>query len=391
MRRTTKWAAALAGISVILAGPAFVFVGDSTPPGTGTAGTLPEQPHADADHDGEGALEMSAAERQARGIETAVVGRHALTAEFSVPGEVMRDLYNSSQVTPRIAAQVMARHARLGDHVRAGQPLVTLSSVAVADAQGRLIVTDREWRRVRKLGREVVSERRYVEAQVAAAQSRAKLLAYGMTREQIAALLDEGDASKAVGTFQLLSPQDGVVIRDAFVVGELVEAGRVLFEISDESRVWVKAQLAPEQAAQVAIGQTARILIAGAEVASGHVVQAYHRLEETTRTQPVRIAVENAADALHPGRYVTVAISSGAGAPVLAVPASAVVLMDGASRVFHLEGDRLVPIPVQTGARRAGWIEIRAGLAPGDEIVTTQVFLLKSLIQKSRMGEGHGH
>ncbi len=391
MSGKTKWIAALATASIILGGLAFTLFPDPAPPQAGAAAALSDRPGADAGHDEEGVVEMNAAERREKGVTTAAVGRRVLRAEVVVPGEVMPDLYNSSQVTPRITAQVVARHARLGDRVKAGQPLVTLSSVAVADAQGRLIVSDREWRRVRKLGRDVVSERRYVEAQVAAAQSRAKLRAYGMTREQIAALLDAGDASQAIGTFALLSPQDGVVIRDPFVVGEVVEAGRILFEISDESRVWVKAQLAPAQAAQVAIGQAARILIGDKEVATGHVIQAYHRLEETTRTQPVRIAVENAGDALHPGQYVTVAIAAGEGAAVLAVPASAVVLMDGSSRVFRREGDRLVPVPVEIGARRGGWVEIRAGLAPGEEIVTAQVFLLKSLIQKSRMGEGHGH
>ncbi|MFZ5608938.1 MAG: efflux RND transporter periplasmic adaptor subunit [Pseudomonadota bacterium] len=357
---------------------------ESTKEASGAAGAK-----AGEDHEEGGPLEMSAAEREAKGIATAPVERRALAAEFIVPGEVMMNLYQSAQVTPRIGVQVVKRHAKLGDKVKAGQPLVTLSSVEVADAQGALIVNDREWRRVKTLGRDVVSERRYVEAQVAAEQSNAKLLAYGMTPEQIAALRSQGDASKATGEFQLLSPQDGVIIRDAFVVGEVVEAGRLLFEISDESRIWVKAQLTAEQATHVALNDAARILIGTEEVATGHVVQAYHRLEETTRTQPVRIEVDNKSDALHPGQFVNVAIAVGEGAPVLAVPTAAVVLMDGAQTVFKVQQDILAPTSIEIGERRGDWTEVKSGLALGDEIVVSNAFLLKSLIQKTKMGDAH--
>ena len=61
-----------------------------------------------------------------------------------------------------------------------------------------------------------------------------KVIAYGMTERQVEQLLKSGDASKATGGFDLLSLQDGTVIRDDFVAGELIEPGRVLFEIRDD-------------------------------------------------------------------------------------------------------------------------------------------------------------
>ena len=57
-----------------------------------------------------------------------------------VPGEVVINAYRSARVTTRITAQVVARHVTLGNHVEPGQPLVTLSSVEMAEAQGMLIV-----------------------------------------------------------------------------------------------------------------------------------------------------------------------------------------------------------------------------------------------------------
>ena len=170
-----------------------------------------------------------------------------------------------------------------------------------------------------------------------------------------------------------------------------MEPGRRLFQITDESQVWVKAQLTPEQAAHVEIGASARVIIKDGHEVPGKVVQAYHTLDETTRTQPIRIAVDNTKDVLHPGEFVNVAVTIGDGKPVIAVPKKAVILMDGTPTVFQLEGDEFHPTPIKTGESRADWVEVIDGLREGDEIVATEVFLLKSLIQKSQMGEGHAH
>ena len=347
--------------------------------------------HEEGGHEEEGALEMDAARRAAQGVVTARAERRALADVITAPAEVVINLYRSAQVTPRIAAQVIARHARLGDSVTTGQPLVTLSSVEMAEAQGQLLVADREWKRVRKLGRKVVSERRYIEAQVTRQQAWARVLAYGMTRAQIKALLAEGDASRATGSFDLISPQDGTVISDNFIVGELAEPGTVLFEISDESVLWVEAKLNPEDATRVAIGAPARVKAGDGDWLQGKVVQRHHRLDETTRTQAIRIEVDNRDDRLHPGQFVEAAIQSGKAAPVVAVPTGAVVLFQGSPTVFKVEGDELHPQPVETGVTRAGYTEIKAGLAEGEEIVVKGAFLIKSLLLKSQMGEGHAH
>ncbi len=56
---------------------------------------------------------------------------------LNAPGEVKANDYRSVQVTTRVPAQVVRRHARLGDQVKAGQALATLTSTEVAEAQGR--------------------------------------------------------------------------------------------------------------------------------------------------------------------------------------------------------------------------------------------------------------
>ena len=166
------------------------------------------------DHGEEGGdAELSAAQRQIAGIETSVVKAQSLGKQISAPGEVMINAYGTTNVTTRIAAQAVRRHVRLGDHVKPGQALVTLSSVEMAEAQGVLLEAESELRRVEKLGREVVSDRRFVTAQVAYQQAYAKVRAYGMTATQIDALVKTGNPAKATGEFALLALQEPFISR----------------------------------------------------------------------------------------------------------------------------------------------------------------------------------
>lgn len=332
-------------------------------------------------------LQMDAQQRAAQGIVTAAVEKRPLTDVVSAPGEVVVNAYQSAQVTPRISAQVVERHVKMGDLVKKGQPLVTLSSVEMADAQGQLMVADREWQRVKKLGRKVVSERRYVEAQVTRQQAYAKVLAYGMTTAQIQALLQNNDAGKATGSFTLLSPQDGLVRSDDFIIGEIVEPGRVLHEVVDESQLWVEAKVSATAARRISLDSPAEVSPDGSQWLPARVIQFHHRLDETTRTRGVRLEVDNPNDALHPGEFVNVSIQTENAQAVLAIPKDAVVLMQGSPTVFKLADDELQPQPVETGVSRGGYTEIKAGLSEGDEVVIQGAFLLKSLALKSQIGD----
>ncbi len=350
-----------------------------------------EQLEESPGEEGGGHIEMTAAERSAEGIKSTALGKRRLTGEFIAPGEVTANRYKTAQVAPRISAQIIERHIVRGEKVEEGAPLVTLSSVDMAEAQGALIINDKEWRRVRNLGRDVVSEKRYVEAEVARQQAHAKLLSFGMAEQEVAALLKTGDASKATGRFNLFAPQAGTVVRDDFTLGEFIDPGRVLVEISDESTVWVEARLTAEQAQRIAVGASARVKSGAGHWEEGEVIQLQHALDETTRTLMARIEIGNEDDDFHAGQFVDAAIAAGAGDEMLALPESAVVLMDGAPTVFRIEGDEIEPVTVETGVASGGWIEIASGASEGDKIVTEQTFLLKSLIQKTKMGEGHGH
>ena len=347
------------------------------------------------EHDGEDAgdaIVMTADERVTAGVIVDRVIPRTLNETLRVPAEVVINAYKSARVTPRITAQVVARHVHLGDRVEAGQSLVTLSSVEMAAAQGALIVADREWRRVETLGRQTVSERRYTEAQVARQQALAKVVAYGMTEAQASVLMKSGNASKATGAFYLLAPQAGTVLQDDFIVGELIEPGRVLIDITDESLMWVEARIVPNTLPEIEAGAAARVSVDGVTWVKGKVIQQHHRFDETTRTRGLRIEVENVDDRLHPGQFVEAELVTFTNAPVLAVPLEAVTMIDGLPTVFKLVESREFQIEtIDAGPTIGDWVVVLAGLKDGDEIAVSGVFHLKSLMLKSSLGQGHTH
>lgn len=349
-----------------------------------------EQKHGHDHVEAPSYVELNDAQRRMAGIEMLVIKRQLLGDAIAAPGVAVLNAYRTTKVTPRIPAQVIKRHVRLGDRVKQGQPLVTLSSVEMAEAQGALMEAETELRRVEKLGRRVVSEKRFVAAHIAYQQAKAKVSAYGMSKKQIESLINTGDAAKATGEFVLTSLQGGTVISDDFVVGELIEPGHVLMEISDESLLWVEARLTPEDAARIALGASARVLV-GKRWLGGKVTQARHTLDEATRTLAVHVEVTNPDDRLHPGQFVTVVIEGKDKQQGLVVPLAAVRrAVDGDWQVLvESAPGRFEPKEVEV-LRTVGDRMLIEGIAEGTTIVSKGAFFVQSEIAKSGF-EVHNH
>ena len=332
-------------------------------------------------------LVLTSQQRKENGVVIAIAGKRSFKERLTAPGEVVLNAYSSSEVTPRIASHALARHALLGEKVRKGQPLARLSSVEMAQAQGELIIAANEWRRVQKIGRETISDRRYTEAQVAIQQAKAKVQTFGMTPSQVQEFMTNNDVSQATGAYDLLSPQDGTVISDNFLVGERIEPGQVLFELTDESSMWIEARLSASESRQISKATPARISLDGMRWIDGDIVQIAHSLDDQTRTRAIRIEIDNRDDLFHTGEFVQVEFRLGTDKEMLAVQASSIVTLRESPAVFRMTaGDELHAVLVETGRTDGSWVEIRAGISAGDEIAIEGVFALKAELLKLQGG-----
>jgi cobalt-zinc-cadmium efflux system membrane fusion protein len=329
------------------------------------------------------AIAMNADAMRAAGIVLRTLAPGDATGELRAPGEVVDNAYGTTLITPRIAALVVRRHARLGDEVRAGAPLATLASVEVSDAQADLRIAEQEWRRVSALGTEAVSGRRIGEARIAVDRARAKAQAYGLP----------GTANGSVGgEFTLSAPHAGRITADDFVIGERIEPGRALFRLVEESTVWVDATLPSGTSTRIEAGSPVVVVAAGRRL-DGKVLRISHRTSETTRNATVRVEVPNRDDALHAGDFVDVYLREGAGdARRLLLPTTALVQIEGETVAFRRNAaGALEAVAVRTGDVVGDGTVIEDGLKAGDAVVVEGAFALKARLLKAQLGEGHGH
>ena len=112
-------------------------------------------------HEEAATASINAKQKDLAGIEVATLESKRVDYEIYAPGELLTNGYTSYHVSPRVASVVLRRHVELGEHVTKGQPLVTLFSETVAQAQADYRKAFPEWKRISGLGRSVVGDQRF--------------------------------------------------------------------------------------------------------------------------------------------------------------------------------------------------------------------------------------
>lgn len=341
-------------------------------------------------HSDEGTIEISLEGQQAAGIQTKILKAKPLPIYISAPGEAIPNQDLTYIVTPRIQSQVVQRLVNVGSHVKRGQPLVRLSSVGMSKAQANLLLAQKEWRRLRQLGKQAVSAKRYQTAEITYQQAYSRLLSYGMTRQQVDEFIKSSDPDKAKGDFTLLARRRGTVFSANFTEGQMIQPGKVLYKVVDETSLWVDAMLSNSEPARIKNGSRGIIQTAHYEL-PGVVIQVHHKLDETTRTRIVRLNVPNPKDQLHPGEFVTCLIQTEKSSPVLAVHQTALVRSSDGDMAVYIEVNpsHFKEKKVQI-VRKVGSWNIIKGIEPGERIVTKGAFFVRSESLKSNFS-AHNH
>ena len=348
------------------------------------AGEEGEEGHAEGEAEAE-AKPLTPEQMQEAGIVVEPVALTSLPKLFRAPGEVRLNNYTSSIISPRISGTVVAGHVVLGAVVKKNDPLLRMFSVTMAEAQSAFILAAQEFARVKEIGRDVISERRYQEAQVRYQEARTRLETYGLSEPQIDELARTG-AGK--GEFDLLANQDGIIVAEDFRVGEVVEPGKTVLEISDGKSVWIEARVSGADAAQIE-GKSAAIFIDG-ERLDATVAQIDPKLDEATRTIGVRLEANNEGGRLKPGTFVDVHLY-GAPTPVIAVPTEAVLRTT--------DGDWAVQVEESPGLFKETEVEVLyavedktaiSGIPEGTRIAVKGAFFVAAEAAKSGF-DPHGH
>jgi membrane fusion protein, heavy metal efflux system len=336
---------------------------------------------------GEEGIKLSSEQLTLADIKVETLLPRLMNYEVYAPGEIKANGYTSYLVSPRVDSVVLRRHVALGDHVKKGQALVTLFSGSVADAQGVYHVAQAEWRRVQKLGRKAVGEKRFVAAQVGYETAYGRLSAFGLSEHAIRSLTS---SKKPLGEYTLNAEIDGAVLTDDFRQGQRVEPGSALMELADERAIWAEARLAPTAKLTLPAGSKARVKV-GDELFNAVVTQEAHTIDPQTRTRVVRLLINNTAHQLHPGMFADVFFLFATPEPVLAVPETALMRgADGDWTVFvEVESNQFKAQEVELGRSLGKWREIQ-NIQSGARVVFSGAFFVASQIAKGGF-DPHNH
>ena len=337
-------------------------------------------------HEEGGAVILTEEQIEAAGIVVKSLQPEMIKSAIKAPGEVKFNIYKTAAISPRITSQVIGCYVELGETVRPGQNIVTLSSVEMAEAQGALLLADREWKRVKKLGRKVVSDSRYTQAKISWQLAKGKVRAYGMNDVQINELINSEDFSRADGRFDLVATHGGVVLKENYILGQQVEPGHELIRITNESSLWVVANVPPSVANTITIGNNATVHFDG-QILPAKVIQRFHSLDEATRTSGIRLAIDNKNEALHPGMFVSTQIETSTRSKGLVLPEAAVLRSDGEWIVMiQSESGEFISQDVEV-ERVINGQAIVSGIKDGTPVVVKGSFFVWSESAKSGFGD----
>lgn len=227
----------------------------------------------------------------------------------------------------------------------------------------------------------VMSSQTVQELETRVATDETALEILGFSRDEIAKV--DAHAGQELAHCPIEAPFDGTVISKDVALLEHVGPTNQILGVADLRTVWLSTDIYEAQLPLVAkaTGQelnftsdawpgktfTAKIFYTGDIV------------EKETRTVAMRAVADNADGLLKPGMFVRVTLPGAARASVLQVPESAIQEHEGRSFVFvHAGGDAFERRDVAVGRRSGEIVEIVAGIAPGDKVVTGGGFALKS-------------
>jgi HlyD family secretion protein len=162
------------------------------------------------------------------------------------------------------------------------------------------------------------------------------------------------------------APSDGVVLERAARPGDTSSTGTTLFRIARGGQIELFSELPEAEAARLAIGDPADVLLASGARLTGNVRLIGQRVDARTGLVTVRIALPGNGG-LRAGGFGKATFSRAAN--VLSVPEAAVQYdADGASVKVVDGNSRIRIVPVRTGRHSGGVVELVEGPPAGTRV-----------------------
>jgi RND family efflux transporter MFP subunit len=317
------------------------------------------------------------------------VGQHVARAQ--AVAVVQQTATSAEQAQVRAAAATLSLEtARLEADRRT-------ASGELEAARVRLDLATKEAERARRLyDRKAFSER---QLQAAEADLKAAKAAYDAAAKRVEALGSSpgiASASRGVGSanasYTVSAPLSGYVTKVNKSIGEQVQPGEAIIEISNLDTVWVEAPIFERDLSRLAGNVSATFTTPAYpdQEFKGVVLDIGAVIDEQTRASKVIFQLPNAGRALRLGMQANVRLDAGEQVTAMLIPKEAVLEHEGKQIVYVLlSGEEFERREVVVGDEMGNKIAVLSGLNKGERVVTQGAYQLK--LQELRPANAGAH
>jgi RND family efflux transporter MFP subunit len=261
--------------------------------------------------------------------------------------------------------------AQVGDRVRRGQVLATLSTETLTADAAAIRAGVAEAHAVQAEAAANAERARQLQASgaISAQQIQQYVTAEATARARVTSLQAQLKSSEVrLAQTRIVAPDDGIVSARLATVGAVVQPGQELFRLIRKERLEWRAEVAAADLARIAPGQPVTLTPAGGSVAQGTVRMVAPTVDAATRNGTVFV------DLVKPGSAKAGMFARGEFAvgerEGVTLPQTALVLRDGFHWVYQVgPGDKVQQRKVAIGARIGERVEITGGLAKDARVV----------------------
>jgi membrane fusion protein, heavy metal efflux system len=366
--------------------------------GQSAPATPPQQASANSNRSSsESTLDLSSSQLDAIKIEP--VGTHLFPVEENAVGNIDFDGNLSVGVFPLYQGTILDVLVELGAQVRKEQPLYTIKSPDLIQAESTLIgaaatfeLTNKELERAGSLnGANGVSQRELEQAtsdqqtaEGALKAARDAVRVFGKTDAEI----DQMVISRKIDPALVVrSPMSGKVTSKNAQPGFLVQPGNdpAPYTVSDISLKWMLADVVESDIPLLHSGQPVQVTVMAYpdRVFRGKISKIYSAVDPNTHRVTTRSEIADPNDELRPGMLANFLIRVHDPVEATAIPANGVVREPDGTMTVWVTFDRrhFVQRVVKTGLRRDGRVQILAGLQPGELTVSDGAVFLSNMLQ----------
>jgi membrane fusion protein, multidrug efflux system len=350
-------------------------------------------------------------------VQTAAAQKISVQREVDLAGTLVSpDLAKVSSEAPGIVREVLVE---LGTEVRPGQIMVKLeprelqlaldraiSQVRQTEAQlgidaehkdppsddqisaVRTAIANRDDARAQLARAQRLSSQRLLpQADVDTAETRVKVTeaAYSASLENVRALkatLQERRAAvelaqKKLNDCNIKAPVAGAVSERLVQPGEFIRENTPVVSLVQMNPLKIKTAVQERYAGLIRTGMGAQFSVESfpGEKFTGKIAFISPVVDQTTRTFPVEVLVENLARKLKPGFFTKGSIYT-TNEEVWAIPEQTISTLAGVSSVFIINQNKIKQQEVRLGARQGQLVEITTGIQGGETLAASNLNML---------------